>query len=126
MTPGTLGATARITRAGGYDVWLGGSIRPAADLRVDGRPVGEVRGELNNEGEYVLLGRVGLAPGRHTLAIDFHGADLHPGSGGLPSPVGPLVLSSQDPADTRLSRFQAKDASRLCGRPWDWIEAKGR
>jgi hypothetical protein len=126
VTPGTLGATARITHAGEYDVWLGGSIRPDAGLRVDGRPVGEVRGQLNNEGEYVQLGRVRLARGEHRLTIDFHGADLHPGSGGVPSPVGPLVLSSQDAADTRLFHFQAKDASRLCGRRWDWIEAKGR
>jgi hypothetical protein len=126
VTPGTLGATARITHAGEYDVWLGGSIRPDAGLRVDGRPVGEVRGQLNNEGEYVQLGRVRLARGEHRLTIDFHGADLHPGSGGVPSPVGPLVLSPQDAADTRLSRFQAKEASRLCGSRWDWIEAKGR
>jgi hypothetical protein len=122
-TPGTLKALPRITRPGDYDVWLGGSVRPEVTLEVDGRPVGEVRRQLNNQGEYVQLGSARLAPGDHKLTIDFHGADLHPGSGGAPGPVGPLVLSRQDPANTRVARFEPGEAARLCGKRWDWIEA---
>jgi hypothetical protein len=122
-TPGTLEALTRITRPGEYDVWLGGSVRPEVSVEIDGRRVGEVRRQLNNQGEYVQLGSARLAPGDHKLTIEFHAADLHPGSGGAPSPVGPLVLSPQDPANTRVTRFEARDAARLCGKRWDWIEA---
>ena len=61
VTPGTIGARVRVPRAGRYEIWLGGSVRPEVDLTVDGRRVGQVRHQLNNEGEYVLLGRAGSA-----------------------------------------------------------------
>jgi hypothetical protein len=122
-TTGEIRATVRVPRAADYSVWLGGSVRPRVDLEVDGRPRGEVRRQLNNEGEYVLLGRARLSPGGHRLAIDLHGADLSPGSGGEPSPVGPLVLTSQDAAATHLVRLDPRRASSLCGARWDWIEA---
>jgi len=123
VTPGTIRATVGVPSAGRYEVWLGGSVRPQVDLVIDGRKVGQVRHELNNEGEYVLLGAAGLSRGHHTLEIRFHGADLHPGSGGRPSPVGPLQLASNDAAETRITRVPAANASQLCGRRWDWIEA---
>jgi hypothetical protein len=123
VTPGEIGAEVRVPRAGRYEVWLGGSVRPEVDLTVDGRQVGEVRHQLNNQGEYVLLGRVRLGRGRHSVAIRFHGADLHPGSGGIPSPVGPLQLSPSDTARTRVTQLPSDRAAELCGKPWDWIEA---
>ena len=52
-------------------------------------------------------------------------ADLHPGSGGAPSPIGPLAPSRQDMADTRVVHFPPGEATQLCGKPWDWIEALG-
>ncbi len=125
-TPGEIRARIRVRRSADYSIWLGGSVRPQVELEVDGRAAGEVRHQLNNQGEYVLLGEADLAPGPHTITIDFHGADLHPGSGGSPSPVGPLALSSQDAADTRLTFLAPDRAARLCGRRWDWIEALNR
>ena len=76
-------------------------------------------GELRHLSAGVLEGGVG----EHAVAIRFHGPDLHPGSGGAASPIGPLVLSSQDAADTRVARFSASRASALCGKRWDWVEA---
>jgi hypothetical protein len=125
-TPGTMRAVARVTRPDEYEIWLGGSVRPQVDLEVDGQPAGEVRHQLNNEGEFVLLGRARLARGAHTLTVTFRGADLHPGSGGSPNPIGPLVLSRQDPASEPVVRFDPSNAARLCGKRWDWIEALRR
>jgi hypothetical protein len=105
---------------------LGGSVRPEVDLLVDGQQVGSVRQQLQNFGEYTLLGTARLDPGKHTIAVRFHGADLHPGSGGAPTAIGPLALSSQDAADTKVSFFPPSQAERLCGRRWDWIEAVAR
>ena len=111
-------------RAGRYEVWLGGSVRPEVDLTVDGRPAGARCGTSSTtQGEYVLLGRAQLGSGRHSLAIRFDGADLHPGSGGAPSPVGPLQLSAGDTAQTRVIQLPSERSAELCGKPWDWIEA---
>jgi hypothetical protein len=82
-----------------------------------------MRHQLENAGEYVRLGDVRLDAGRHTLGLTFHGADLHPGSGGRPVPIGPLALASQDAADTRVSYIDPSRWRRLCRGRWDWIEA---
>jgi hypothetical protein len=91
---------------------------------VDGQARGSVRHVLNNLGQYVLLGHAALDPGRHRLELDFGGPDLHPGSGGAPS-VGSLVLSRGEAVDAELVRVDPRDARRLCGRAWDWIELDG-
>jgi hypothetical protein len=122
-TPGTLTTSVTIPRPGEYSIYLGGSVRPQVDLEVDGEEVGSVRHFLNNSGEYVLLGVTDLSAGSHTVAITFDGADLHPGSGGLAQPIGPLALTDQDAANTKISYFPASRADRLCGKRWDWIEA---
>ncbi len=64
VTAGTIRSRVRVPHSGRYEVWLGGSVRPQVDLSVDGREVGQVRHQLNNEGEYVLLGKARLDVGR--------------------------------------------------------------
>jgi hypothetical protein len=120
---GAIAADARVRRTGEYEIWLGGSVRPAAELRVDGEAAGSVRHELNNLGQYVRLGSARLRPGTHRIEVEIGDADLHPGSGGVAGRVGPLALTRKEAADTRLVRVPAAAADRLCGRPWDWIEA---
>jgi hypothetical protein len=124
--PGSTAAGVDVTAPGDYSIWLGGSVRPQVDLSVDGRAVGSVRHQLENDGEYVLLGTAALSSGRHSIEIRFHGSDLHPGSGGAPDPVGPVALTAQDAADTAVRSFPASAADELCGKPWDWIEALPR
>jgi hypothetical protein len=123
VTPGTINAQVEVSRQGVYGVWLGGSVRPRVDLSIDGRHVDSVRQQLENFGEYVQLGSVPLGPGSHTVSIRFNPSDLHPGSGGAPAPIGPLVLSSQDYADTKVEYLPAAQAKKLCGGRWDWVEA---
>ncbi len=121
---GDLVARLHVSDPGEYEVWLGGSVRPDVALAVDGRRAGEVRHQLNNEGLFVRLGEASLGPGVHEVTVRFGGADLHPGSGGSGYPIGPLVLSRSDASRTRVARVPASVAPRrLCGRPWDWIEA---
>lgn len=119
---GILTATARTPTAGEYDVWLRGSIKPEARLLVDGEDVGAVRHVLNNQGGYIRFASVQLDPGRHELELRVGGSDLHPGSGGQRSPIGPLVLSRAEAADARIERVAASDARRLCGGRYDWVE----
>src|SRR4051812_1057484 len=124
-TPGSVVANVTAPASGHYEVWLGGSVRPQVDLVVDGEREGSVRQTLNNDGEYVDFGPVDLSRGPHSIELAFHGSDLHPGSGGQPAPIGPLVLSSDDAADTTIRTIPAARATTLCGRRWDWIEALG-
>lgn len=121
--PGTIGARLRVAAAGGYEAWLGGSVRGEVELLVDGRLVGSARHSLNNAGQYIRLGAAELTPGVHDVTIRYGGPDLHPGSGGQPLPFGPLVFSRLEAADARVTYVSAERADRLCGRRWDWIEA---
>ena len=64
-----------------------------------------------------------LEPGEHEVTLRYDGADLHPGSGGQPLPIGPLVFSRVEAADSEVTEVPAARADELCGQRWDWIEA---
>lgn len=116
----------RVPRAGEYSAWLGGSARGSVALDVDGERVGEVRHELNEEGGYIELGEAELTAGPHQAKLHFGGADLHPGSGGFPRPVvGPLIFVPAGEEAGELVSVPVSEPGRLCGKPWDWIEAIG-
>ena len=121
--PGSVTAEVEVSRPGQYEVWLGGSLKPRAVLYVDGEEAGEARHVLNNRGGYVALGEAALDRGTHEVELRVDGADLHPGSGGDAGPLGPLLLSRAEAADSRLVRVPSQDARELCGARWDWIEA---
>ena len=106
----------------GYGVWVGGSFRSRLAVRIDGRPVGAARDELNNAGGYTPLGSVTLSPGVHQVELDYAGPDLAPGSAGPAYPLGPLALAPGT-APTDVSYLPVADASSLCGKSLDWIEA---
>ncbi len=122
---GTLKTSVDIRRAGSYAFWLGGGVRPQVDLVIDGEVVNSIRAQLEEYGQYALLGDVPLEPGRHSVEIHFHGPDLLPDSGGRADAIGPLAISSQDTADTHLVQVLASQARRLCGMRLDWVEAFG-
>jgi hypothetical protein len=86
--------------------------------------VNTVRHHLNNSGLFVPLGTAELAAGAHQVSIRIDDADLHPGSGGRPSPLGPLILTNSGPTEAAVVSVAPDRAEdRLCGRSWDWIEA---
>jgi hypothetical protein len=121
------GGELRVPRAGEYRAWLKGSVRGSVELFVDGRRAGEARHELQNEGGFVPLGELRLAKGAHRVELRFGGADLHPGSGGFPRPgTGPLLFAPTGAAmGGPIATVGIDEARRLCGQPWDWIEAVG-
>jgi hypothetical protein len=120
---GSIEAEVSIPARGSYAVWVGGSVRGSVELLVGGALAGEARHRLNNPGQYISLGESELPPGRHRVVLELGGADLHPGSGGQPLPLGPLVLSRAEAPDARLTTVARQRARRLCGKNWDWIEA---
>ena len=120
---GEVEGTTEVPRTASWSAWLGGSVRGRVELVVDGRLVGSARHVLNNFGFFVPLGETELERGDHSFELRFSGTDLHPGSGGRPTPVGPLILSSSEPADARIVRLPARRARELCGQRLDWVEA---
>ncbi len=115
-----------VPRAGRYVGWLKGSVRGLDELFVDGHRVGEARHQIENEGGYIEMGKTHLSAGRHEAELRFGGADLHPGSGGFPRPqVGPLLFAPAGDEAGELISVPIEESRRLCGKPWDWIEAVG-
>jgi hypothetical protein len=115
-----------VPRAGRYEAWLKGSARGSIELRVDGRKIGEVRQQLENDGGWLELGETHLNAGAHKAELRFGGADLHPGSGGFPRPpTGPLLFAPAGEEAGELVSVPVAESERLCGKPWDWIEAVG-
>ena len=114
-----------VTRTASYGIWVGGSFRPRLRVYVDGRLVGDRRHYVNDGSHYLLLGSSPLASGSHTVRLRFGGPDLHPGSGGYPFGVGPLLLSTATAAEATTTSVRDEDARSLCGKRLDWIEAVG-
>lgn len=115
-------AAVEVGRRAGYTLWVGGSFRGRLRAYVDGRLVGDLRHFLNDGGAYSRLGRVVLAPGRHVVLLRVGGPDLHPGSGGYPLGLGPLVLS-RDLGDLPVESVAPSRARTLCNQRLDWVEA---
>lgn len=121
--PGTAELEVTAPRAGRYGVYLQGSVRNRLTVSIDEREVGSVEEQLNEAQQFLYFGTVPLAPGRHTIALSYADQDLSPGSGGPPEPIGPLALSPEGPRELAVRKVPASQASELCGRHLDWVEA---
>jgi hypothetical protein len=108
---------------GTYRAWIGGSFRGRLEIAVDGHGLGSKRHVLNNTGGWEGFGSLPLEPGTHEVTLRYGGSDLHPGSGGFPFVMGPVVLEPES-AMRKISVPAAK-AATLCGRRLDWVEAVG-
>jgi hypothetical protein len=119
---GTITGTIAVTAPGRYTVWVQGSFGRRVTVRIDGRKVGDVKGELNPRGQSIAAGTITLSPGRHTMTLSRPAGSLFPGDGGRNRLIGPVVL---DPTtDTRAVRtLPSSQWRRLCGKRLDWVEA---
>jgi len=116
-TPGQVSGRVR-TRGGNYRVWVQGSFGRPIAAYVGGRRVGQVEG-VNTPGQWHLVGEVTVPPGPLELKMRRGPGGLAPGDG-FGGDLGPLAL---EPAGRRtLVSVRPRDARRLCGREWDWIE----
>lgn len=126
MGPGSLVAEVTVPRATRWAVWLGGSTRGRTTVTVDGRETGSVRGRLNNHGGMMRFGHVFLTRGTHRVVLRYDDGGLAPGEHGQRSlglPLGPLVLAPPE-GPLRPFAVPVRQATSLCGRHLDWIEAQ--
>jgi hypothetical protein len=118
---GTAALTIRLARAGRYRLWVGGSVRGTLTASADGARLGRVSTQLQNAGQWLDLGSTRLEAGDHRITLTLELPALRPGTGGAGFPLGPLLL--QPESSTHLAA--PANASALCGRTLDWVEALG-
>lgn len=112
----------QVPATGTYGVWLGGSFRDTISISVDTRAVGSRTAQLSESGQAVPFGSVRLSKGLHDFKIAYARNRLRPGGGSYAFGLGPLELGS--PATSaKLVTVAPADASSLCGKELDWIEA---
>lgn len=122
---GRLWSDFRVPHAGVYRLWLQGEAMPTLHVRIDGRAVAQVGGQLSGNGDSpdpLVPISVRLRAGQHTLSIARSGFSLAPGSGSEAyfesiylTPVGfdgQQHLQTVSPARWR----------ELCGAHLDWVE----
>ena len=119
---GTVEGSVEAPNPGTYEFWIGGSFRGSLDLLVDGAKVGERSHVLSYAGSYTPFGGVTLSPGAHRVELRHHVPPLRPGTAGEAYPLGPLVLAP-DTAAVTVSYVPVANATSLCGKSLDWIEA---
>jgi hypothetical protein len=120
--PGTAQLTVDVPLAGRYGVYLQGSVRNRLTVLVDGAEVGSVEEQLNEARQFLYFGQVELRAGPHEIELAHDDQTLAPGSGGVPEPIGPLVLSPAANEDPPVRELPASRAGELCGKRLDWIE----
>jgi hypothetical protein len=116
---GTLALPIRLTGAGLFRVWIGGSTRGSLTVAIDGTQVGSASWQLQNAGQWLDVGSARLAAGRHTVRLHVSLGALSPGTGGGGFPLGPFLLEREAP-ETLVAPLPP---TSLCGHTFDWLEA---
>jgi hypothetical protein len=97
---GTLSASFSLLRAGAWELWLKGDVMRPLTIRVDGRTLGRLGGQLDGNSLVLnpltpLLAQLGA--GRHTLEISRPGASLAPGDGGAATLAAIFLVPASSP-----------------------------
>ncbi|HVU76244.1 MAG TPA: hypothetical protein VHC67_01590 [Gaiellaceae bacterium] len=122
---GTLASSFSTRRGGTFDLSVGGSFAEQLTVLVDGRVVAKRAPQLGWTGALTPLGRVTVGPGRHVVTLRLRRSWWRPGQAAAPlAPLGPVVVGTSDPGP--LLSVPVADASRLCGKSFDWLEAIAR
>jgi hypothetical protein len=121
---GTLTTDVEVPKAEEYEFWVGGSVGGGLELRLNGDPIADVRGQLNNDGQYISLGQGMLRSGANSLELLYTAGGWRPGAEIPQEPIGPLVLRPVSGAESILS-VEPGRSRELCGRRLDWLELVG-
>ncbi|MHB8240367.1 MAG: hypothetical protein ACYDHN_00085 [Solirubrobacteraceae bacterium] len=112
-----------------YSLWVQGSIGRPLTVYLDGKRLTSIGYEERYPGQFLMLSKLTISAGKHTLKIVRPNGSLHPGSGD-PSPetvgrtLGAIVFSSESSNSTRVHVAPASRAAQLCAAHvgYQWLE----
>jgi hypothetical protein len=123
--PGRLTATFELPTAGAWNVWVQGQIMPDVEVRLDGRRLASIGGQLSGNSlvpDTVPPLAVVLSSGPHRLTVTRGGFRLAPGDGGS-AVLASIFLTEAAYDPQRALRAVAVDRWRaLCARRYSWVE----
>ena len=132
-TPGTAIGHIAISSTQNYELFLDGSFGRGFEVRVDDRKVGKVKDHLSGFLSSIPVANVFLTAGVHKFEYTYPHADLTPGNGetlGTGSfavdarftSLSAVILEPLQYPRSELISVSPAEATRLCGRPLDWLE----
>jgi len=127
--PGRLSARFTIPDAGLWDVWLQGELMPTVQLRVDGRKLASIAGQLSGNSlvaDTIPPIPVSLSAGTHSLSLTRASAGLGPGETGSAVLDAIFLTPDRQGSAATLLSVPASRWQSLCGRTYQWIEIASR
>jgi hypothetical protein len=132
-TPGTAVGGIAIPTTQTYELFLGGSFGRGFEVKVDGHKIATVKDQLTGFLSYIPVAKLHLTRGVHHFEYTYPQADATPGNGetlgtGMWAPaarwttLNSVVLQPLDYPSSELISVSPAEASRLCGRPLEWVE----
>jgi hypothetical protein len=123
--PGTLHARFTVPVAGRWEVWVQGDIMPTVRLRVDGRQLASISGQLSGNSlvpDTIPPIPVLLSAGTHSLSLTSTSAGLGPGE--LGSAVLDAIFLTPAGAGSQATLRTVPDSrwQSLCGQRYQWVE----
>jgi hypothetical protein len=123
--PGTLNASFTVPAGGRWEVWVQGDIMPAVQLRVDGREITSISGQLSGNSlvpNTIPPVPVVLRAGAHSLSLTRTSAA--PGPGELGSAVLDAIFLTPTGVGSQatLRTVSALQWQALCGGSYQWVE----
>ncbi|HEX3391938.1 MAG TPA: hypothetical protein VHS55_05205 [Solirubrobacteraceae bacterium] len=122
-TPGTAVGHLVLPSSQRYELFLSGGFARGFEVGVDGRKIGRVKNELTLFGGYAPVADIYLSAGEHTFTFTYPHPDLTPGSKwNQGTTLSGILLEPLQSPSSELITLAPRQATRLCGRPLDWIE----
>lgn len=126
---GRLWSAFSVPRTGVYRLWLEGEAMPTLTVRVDGRKLASVGGQMSGNGfspDPMVPIRLRLRAGRHQISIERGGFSLAPGSGGEAYLEAVFLTPAGWAGAQHLETVPPARWRSLCGAHVDWVEVVPR
>ncbi|HEX4188669.1 MAG TPA: hypothetical protein VHY83_12285 [Solirubrobacteraceae bacterium] len=126
--PGRLAATFELPFGGRWNLWVQGQIMPSVKVRLDGRLLASVGGQLSGNSlvpDTAPPLAVVLSSGSHRLTVTRGGASLAPGEEGSAVLAAIFLTPASYDPQRALRAVAVSRWPALCGRAYSWVELLG-
>jgi hypothetical protein len=123
---GTLHARFSLPHGGTWQLWLEGELMPAVSVRLDGRPLASLAGQVGGTSltqQVMTPLTVQLGAGAHRLTITRRSAGASPGGGGWADVRAIFLTPAGAGAQPTLREASLESWRTLCADPLQWVEA---